>query len=263
MIYIINKIKIPMKKNNYYVYILFKTYHTGKFIYDDLEFHMEPFYIGKGCGNRLEISKREINSSNRHKSRIIEKITRNNMTVTSIKYRYNLSESQALNLETQLIKKIGRKDLGLGPLSNLCDGGKGSIGEIPGKWKEVYKYSIDGIFLEKYDSIKDAAKKNGIHQANIGNVCRGKRDTCGGFIWKFFYSDKLESSEIKKINNRTQKGNFKVSILQYDLEYNILNSYNSIKECSEKTGCHPSKIVLVCQNKRKQTGGFIFKYEKH
>jgi hypothetical protein len=246
----------------FYVYILFKTYNKGNYDYVDLSFDMEPFYVGKGSGNRLDISKKEFNSSNKHKARILEKITRKNMSVTSLKYAENLSEDLALKIETELIKKIGRKDMGLGPLSNLCDGGKGSLGELPGKWKGVCKYNIDGELLKMYTSLKEASIENNLSPGNIGLVCNGKRYTCGGFIWGFI-DKKDEPMDMTKIKNRTQKGNAPVKILQYDTNNLYLQSYNSIKECSEITGCSSSKIVLVCQEKRKQTKGFIFRYAKN
>jgi hypothetical protein len=38
------------------------------------------------------------------------------------------SENDALALERRLIKRIGRRDLGKGPLANLTDGGDGPLG---------------------------------------------------------------------------------------------------------------------------------------
>ena len=44
-----------------------------------------------------------------------------------IKLEENLNEITACNKETELIKEIGRIDLGTGPLTNLTDGGEGSF----------------------------------------------------------------------------------------------------------------------------------------
>lgn len=41
-----------------------------------------------------------------------------------------LTWKQACRKEVRLIKKIGRRDLGLGPLTNLTDGGQGANGMI-------------------------------------------------------------------------------------------------------------------------------------
>jgi len=51
--------------------------------------------------------------------------------------------------------------------------------------KEVAQYSIGGELLHIYHSVNQAARENGIKQANISKVCVGTRKTTGGFVWKF------------------------------------------------------------------------------
>ena len=48
-------------------------------------------------------------------------------------------------------------------------------------------YRIDKISGEKikYESVRDAARKNNIHNSSIYAVCSGKRCTAGGYEWKF------------------------------------------------------------------------------
>lgn len=51
--------------------------------------------------------------------------------------------------------------------------------------KKVFKYSLDGTFLESYSSVSDASKSTGINKSCIAKACRGERKTSGGFIWKY------------------------------------------------------------------------------
>lgn len=87
-----------------------------------------PFYIGKGRGYRYrDISSRKINKRLYNKIQNIR--TKYNCNVdkfVQIVFE-NLTCQQALKKEIQTIKKIGRKDLGKGPLLNLTDGGDGVI----------------------------------------------------------------------------------------------------------------------------------------
>ena len=89
-------------------------------------FHINPlknevFYVGKGEGKR-----------------IYQKQNRNKYWInTSNKYGYivdiiesDLTEEQAFEREVFYIKKIGRRDLGLGTLVNMTDGGDGGVGRI-------------------------------------------------------------------------------------------------------------------------------------
>lgn len=51
--------------------------------------------------------------------------------------------------------------------------------------REVYKYSNDGVFLKKYDSVKEAATDiNGIDSC-IHRCCKGERKRHMGFLWKY------------------------------------------------------------------------------
>jgi len=96
-----------MEENKYYVYLHIKE-TTG-----------EPFYVGKGINKRYKYghnrSKHWHNIVNKHGFDIIFLET-------------NLSNEQSLEREIYWIKRIGRNDLGLGPLVNFTNGGEGNSG---------------------------------------------------------------------------------------------------------------------------------------
>ncbi len=92
--------------NIYYVYAY--TYNDGS-----------PYYIGKGKGNRAYI-KHQRNLLPRDRSCIVI-------------LKESLSEKEAHDLETELIKAHGRLDLGTGPLKNLTNGGEGASGSLGSK----------------------------------------------------------------------------------------------------------------------------------
>ena len=51
---------------------------------------------------------------------------------------------------------------------------------------KVMKIDIkSGEILEKYDSIAEAGRINNLNAANINSVCKGLRNFCGGYIWKY------------------------------------------------------------------------------
>ena len=54
----------------------------------------------------------------------------------------------------------------------------------------VAKYNDDGIFIESYSSIKEAADSNNIKTpANIIAAIKGTQKRCGGFRWRYFYGN--------------------------------------------------------------------------
>lgn len=53
------------------------------------------------------------------------------------------------------------------------------------KRKEIEQYTISGVFVCRYRSIKTAAKQLNVAYQGISNCCNGKRKTAFGFVWKY------------------------------------------------------------------------------
>jgi len=51
--------------------------------------------------------------------------------------------------------------------------------------KAVRKYTKDGYFIEEYYSISEAGRANGINISNIARCCKYKRESAGGFVWRY------------------------------------------------------------------------------
>lgn len=62
--------------------------------------------------------------------------------------------------------------------------GKG-IKQHGGTTHSVLQYTLDGTFVKKHASLKEAAKSVGKNQGTIGNVCRGTQISAAGFKWKY------------------------------------------------------------------------------
>ena len=97
--------------NNYYVYAHYKP---------DSDI---PFYIGKGIGKRAWEKCKYTRSD--YWNKIVNKYGYR----VELEFE-NLSETDAFQMEQDMIKMWGRADLGLGPLINMTDGGDGMSGHI-------------------------------------------------------------------------------------------------------------------------------------
>jgi len=103
-----------MKK--YYIYVFLDKSKPGIYKFDYFEFDYEPFYVGKGTGNRIKSSLYDKESP--FKVNKINKIKNSGGEIISIKLYENLENNESLEIEKLLISKIGRRDLGLGTLVN-------------------------------------------------------------------------------------------------------------------------------------------------
>lgn len=95
-----------------------------------------PFYIGKGKGDRAYRHFKESRlktERNLHKINKLKKAKREGKEVLVEFLRESITEKQALRLEKFWIAKIGRNDLGLGPLTNQTSGGDGLSGRLVGE----------------------------------------------------------------------------------------------------------------------------------
>lgn len=90
-----------------------------------------PFYVGKGKNKRSQDHFREARNAkckNKHLERKILQIWRDGLEILVPIVASFDEEAEAFLLECDLIKKIGRRDLGTGPLTNLTNGGEGISG---------------------------------------------------------------------------------------------------------------------------------------
>lgn len=118
-----------MSNDVFYVYIYLDPRKPGKHTYGNLRFDYEPFYVGKGRGNRYRhhLIYPEEWKSNSHKGRKIKKILSLGVEPIIVFLAQNISDVEAKRIEIDTIATIGRRP---GPLTNLTDGGDGSVGYI-------------------------------------------------------------------------------------------------------------------------------------
>ena len=53
------------------------------------------------------------------------------------------------------------------------------------KMKKVLRYTLNGKFVDSFNSLADAGKHTDVYKGNIGACCRKEQKTAGGYIWKY------------------------------------------------------------------------------
>jgi len=115
----------------------------------------------------------------------------------------------------------------------------------------VAKYDLEGNFIEKYNTIKDASEKNNICLSNITSSVKKRTGYCGGFYW--LYYDEFEKPLVK-ISFPSKN-----IIEQYSKDGELINKFVSINEASEKTGIKYVTISHCILGYNKTGGGFVWK----
>lgn len=89
----------------------------------------EPFYIGMGSGDRINFHEKKAQRGDRsHKSNIIRKIIASGESVVKTVLGRFACAHDAKIAERKWIARLGRRDLGTGPLVNHTAGGDGATG---------------------------------------------------------------------------------------------------------------------------------------
>lgn len=239
-----------MKKNNYYIY-----------------FHINPiknevFYVGKGIRCRAKVKK--------GRSKLWENVS--NKYGYTISYPHkNISEKEAFKLETYYISKFGRMDLGNGCLVNLTDGGEGCSGHIfTQEHKDNIGKSMKGrIFSEEHIKRNIASK---LGKKRPKEFCKKMSEINKGKKLTQEHRNKLSEVGIGRIHSEETKNKIKSSniissklrqksVIQLDLENNIIKKYKSISEAALKTKLDKSRISKCCNREAITTGGFKWEFK--
>ena len=143
------------------------------------------FYIGKGCFYRSNTKSQRSKEWNN----IVKKHGFKPIILVN-----NISEKKALELEDSFINQIGIENLvniragfagGYRWSKPKKDKGKSKPKNFKGSKKSIIQYNLEGNFIKKYKSLKEASKILNINPRAISNNLLEYNKTSGGYIWKY------------------------------------------------------------------------------
>jgi hypothetical protein len=184
-----------------YIYVYLDTRKKGSYSYGEYHFEYEPFYVGKGIGDRYLTHIRIANGSRRGINNLIiakiRSILNDGFEPTIIKIIEGLTKENYDSYEISTIKLIGKFCDGLGPLLNTTDGGDGGItwvGEHHNKGKKLEEIvGVEKAVELKQKLSENASKRVGYLNPNFGNT---------GELNPIFGSKRSEET-INKIREKT------------------------------------------------------------
>lgn len=159
---------------------------------------------------------------------ISEKIKADRHTISNILKIYNVSE-----------KEIFRRGIG----------------------RPVIQYDLNGSFINRYDSIMDAANNLGKQNiSTIRNCCNKQIKSAYNFLWKF-EDDDITIEELVYNFNLSGKGKHK-KVQQFDLNGNFIKEFNSCREAAKNINApYHVGISACCIGKQKTAYGYKWKYK--
>lgn len=155
-----------------------------------------------------------------------------------------INKENACYLEKFIIKclKSNQRKYGY----NISDGGEGGNRRA---LKPVKQYDLLGNFIKEYPSAAEAARCLNIDRTHITKACKHGGMTFG-FLWCY------SKDEITRpYRRKCQK-----DLVQFDLNFNFINIYNSIKSASCVTGISSDCLSKCANGQNKTAGGFIWRY---
>lgn len=225
---------------SYYVYIYLNPMKQGKFKYDNYEFEYEPFYVGKGKGDRLNSHIKNIDKINKHKQNTINKIIKNELLPIIFKIEENLQEVRAWELEKEIIKLIGRRCNNTGTLTNIHVGGIGGK-TLDEPWNKGKSFD-ETYSIEKTKELKQQARER-----NIGKKLteETKRKISEGNKGKFV------SEETKKKMSKSSKGNNPSTVTKDKISKKLKKYYKTHPEVIKEISKRKTGVVMKQETKDK------------
>lgn len=68
---------------------------------------------------------------------------------------------------------------------NNCRFIEHAVNSAKDKTKPILQFDLDGNFIKEWNSQTDIQLKLNIYHSSISNVCRNRRKTAGGFVWRY------------------------------------------------------------------------------
>lgn len=256
--------------NNYYIYIYLDPRSNPPI----------PIYVGKGKGKRMYDHSKLGSKVNIILKRKIIHIRESGLEPIIKKIHENLNNTDAINIESDLIIKFGRIHDNTGTLCNFKIRGDSGFSSNIHKIESRIKMSMSrkGKKQTSAQYIANCNRKfTDEHRRKISESGKGrvysKESIQKGINSRKGYKHSLET--IEKI--KTSRKNFvfldehkvkmsknskrKKSILQYDLNHNLLNTWDSINECCKFYNYKHSNIVACCRGRLKTYKKYIWKYK--
>lgn len=229
----------------FYIYVMLDQRKPGEWIYKNLVFDYQPFYVGVGRDYRMTAHFTPTNLKKKNiKNNIINSI-KQELNDYPIYYKIynNLSKEKALKIEIDFIKYFGKIKDKTGILSNLTSGGDGIYGFKHSDdyknslKKKLYQYDLEGNYVNEWESLKSVIKFFNLSGGNGIRKSINEGFHCKKFLWSHEKLTKLPKHKgkgINKFNYTIVKDNFTKTFSSNDeirIFFNKKVNFGNVTSC--------------------------------
>ena len=133
------------------------------------------------------------------------------------------------------------------------------IGELNPSARKIVLINTKHELLKIYECMKYAAEELNVHITHIQDVCDKNYSNTGGYIFMYYDEYMEHKEELLKADEIIIKP-YKRVVLQYDLNNNFIQEYESIRDAARKTNISRYSIGDNLKGRLKTGGGYIWKY---
>lgn len=132
--------------------------------------------------------------------------------------------------------------------------------DMPWTKSAIWQYSLDGEFIEEFESIAAVIRKYGFRSSSsISKCCNGLLKKAYGYIWRYAGDPLTEEHRLWCISKDYNPSN-KKGVVRYDMNGVFIKEYESTLSAEKETGADHSVIIRCCNNQCKTSAGSIWRY---
>lgn len=247
----------------YYVYVYLDPRKSGYYIYDELKFDYEPFYVGKGKNDRdiIHLSKCRYSKSGSYIFYDkLNKLLSLDIIPIILRIKEFEVEEESLLFEKAVISKIGRMENG--PLVNLTDGGIGgdTFSSLSEEKREEVKRKRSKSMLGKNKGKKCSEEQKLYYK----ELYTGKKNPEHSKFMKEYVKNldilyKKEQNNKQAFSSLKDKSVWDKKINQYTLDDIFIKTYNNYREL-KTLGFDSHRIIKICNRGKGKSKNYKWRW---
>ena len=132
--------------------------------------------------------------------------------------------------------------------------------ELKTKSYSVGQYDPNGLLLKEFNSYQHASEESGVKTIYIQQVCYGKKNSAGGFIWRKGPAGELPDSVAPL--KRTRPTRVPKPVRQRTLSGEFVAIYASVNKAAKAVGRGRKDVQSAAAGRQKTCAGCIWDFVK-